>query len=142
MDRNSLVGDRRRATRRTVSPDEPLSRARLRTGGQLRVVDTSSWGALAELTERLLPGRHIDLHVVSALGRVLVRARVARAYVWQLRAGAICYRAALAFEHALDVRGEGYALPVSASASEIPQGNSYPVAAASTDIEFHDAPSI
>jgi hypothetical protein len=141
MDRNSLAGDRRRATRRIVSPDEPLSRARLRTGGQLRVVDASSWGALAQLTERLLPGRHLDLHVVAAHGRVLVRARVARAYVWQVHAGAICYRVALAFEHALDIRVEGYAMPASVAASEIPKGNSYPVAAMSTDIEFHDAPS-
>ena len=73
--------ERRRAPRRLVAAEEPLSQARLRTGGQLCVLDASSWGALAETTERLLPGRHLDVHVVSSEGRVLVRSRVARAFV-------------------------------------------------------------
>ena len=65
--------ERRRKPRRPVAANEPLSNARLRTGGQLRIVDASSWGVLAETAERLLPGRQLDIHVMTAQGRTLVR---------------------------------------------------------------------
>jgi hypothetical protein len=133
--------ERRRALRRPVNGDEPLAGSRLRTGAQLRIVDASSWGALAETTERLLPGRHLDLHVVSAQGRVLVRARVVRAYVSRLEAHAIHYRTALAFDRSLDVRAEGYAIPVALPAVEIDRGNRYPTQALPGDIEFAEQPS-
>ena len=103
--------ERRRATRRTVAPDEPLAHAKLRTGGQLVVLDASSWGALLETTERLLPGRHLDVHIVTPGGRTLVRSRVVRAFVYHLRPDAIHYRAALAFEHAVDTRHCGSPVP-------------------------------
>jgi hypothetical protein len=64
----------------------------------LIVVDASTWGALTETTERLPPGRRLDVHVMTADGRVLVRGRVARAYVCHLQPDAISYRVALAFE--------------------------------------------
>jgi hypothetical protein len=124
-----------------VARDEPLAAARLRTGGQLSIVNASSLGVLAETTERLLPGRHLDVHVVSAEGRVLVRARVARASVSQLAADAICYQAALAFDRALDVRLEGYAIPVALRDAESHVGSRYPVAVPLSDIEFSDRPS-
>jgi len=133
--------ERRRALRRSVAGDEPLSSARSRTGARLRIVDASSWGALAETTERLLPGRHLDLHVVSAQGRVLVRARVARAYVSQLEAHAIHYRTALAFDRAVDVRADGYGLPATLPGVEIDQGNPYPTQAFPGDIEFAEQSS-
>jgi hypothetical protein len=128
--------DRRRAPRRLVAAEEPLSRARLRTGGQLRVLDASAWGALAESTERLLPGRQLDVHVVSVQGRVLVRSRVARAFVSRLEAGAVHYRAALAFDHTIDVRADGYAMPMAALPPETAPGSSYPHRAPPGDIEF------
>lgn len=128
--------ERRRSPRRVVAADEPLAAARLRTGAQLRIVDASSWGALAETTERLLPGRHLDVHVVAVEGRVLVRARVARAYVARLDANSLEYRAALAFDQALDVRTEGYAIPVTVPTIEIEPGSRYPAQAARSDIEF------
>jgi hypothetical protein len=96
--------DRRRAARRVLAPDEPLAHAKLRIGGGLVVLDASSWGALAETTQRLLPGRHLDVHVVTSGGRVLVRVRVARAFVWHLLPDAIYYRVALAFEQPIDAR--------------------------------------
>lgn len=130
--------ERRRSPRRVVAGDEPLAAARLRTGAQLRFVDASSWGALAETTERLLPGRHLDVHVVAVEGRVLVRARVARAYVARLEANAIEYRAALTFDQALNVRPEGYAIPVTVPRVEIEPGSRYPVQAPRGDIEFAD----
>jgi len=133
--------DRRRSPRRVVAADEPLSRARLRTGGQLLVLDASTWGALAESTERLLPGRHLDVHVISVQGRVLVRSRVARAFVWRLQADAVHYRAALAFDRAVDVRADGYAVPMAALPAPREQGTPYPHRRQPGDIEFAEPAS-
>jgi len=128
--------ERRRALRRVVASDEPLSRAKLRTGGQLLVLDASSWGLLTASTERLLPGRHLDVHVVSVQGRVLVRSRVARAFVSRLEADEVEYRAALAFDRAIDVRADGYVMPAAALPPEGGEGNRYPHRPPSGDIEF------
>jgi hypothetical protein len=124
--------------RRAIEEGEPLRFARLRTGGQLRVVDASSFGALTETRERLLPGRHLDVHIVASPGRVLVRARVTRAYVWQLQADAVDYRAALAFDQAIDVRPGGYVVPFTALAQGDALGTAYPAAAPNSEIEFTD----
>jgi len=128
--------ERRRALRRLVAAGEPLATARLRTGGQLRLLDASSWGALAETTERLLPGRQLDVHVVSAQGRMLVRSRVARAFVARLEADAIHYHAALSFDRALDVRADGYAVPAALAGVERDTGTRYPLHVIASDIEF------
>jgi len=133
--------ERRRATRRNVAADEPLGHARLRTGGRLRVVEASSWGAVMETTERLLPGRHLDVHIVSAEGRILVRSRVARAFVFKVEPDAVHYRVAFAFDRAVDIRGDGYALPAPLLAPEMQRGMPYPDRPASCDIEFAEAPS-
>ena len=101
--------ERRRATRRAVAADEPLAHAKLRTGGQLVALEASSWGALTETTERLLPGRHLDVHIVTHGVRTLVRSRMARAYVCRLQPDAIHYRAALAFDHPIDASACGNA---------------------------------
>jgi hypothetical protein len=133
--------ERRRADRRVVSDDEPLSRGKLRAGAELRIVDASSWGALAETRERLLPGRHLDLHIVATTGRVLVRARVTRAYVCRVHAEAVDYRAGFAFEQAVDVRAEGYPVPAAAAARVADAGTCYPDRPPLTDIEFAERPS-
>ena len=103
--------ERRRGARRIPSAGEPLAYARLRTGHQLTVIDASNWGVLTESTERLLPGRHLDVHVVTPDGRVLVRGRVARAYVCLLQSDAIHYRAALAFDRPIDTEACACAAP-------------------------------
>jgi len=133
--------ERRRATRRNVAADEPLGHARLRTGGRLRVVEASSWGAVMETTERLLPGRHLDVHIVSAEGRVLVRSRVARAFVVTVEPVAVHYRVAFSFDRAVDVRAAGYAVPSPVLAPEIQSGIPYPDRPSSCDIEFAEPPS-
>ena len=127
--------------RRTVASDEPLGHARLRTGGRLQVVEASSWGALVETTERLLPGRHLDIHIVSAESRVLIRCRIARAFVVKVEPGAVHYRVAFSFDHAVDVRPSGYAVPSPLLASETDRGMPYPDRPSSRDIEFAEAPS-
>ena len=132
--------ERRRAPRRQVSAGEPLGQARLRTGGKLRVIEASSWGALMETTERLLPGRHLDVHVISAEGRLLVRSRVARAFVVKVQPDAVHYQVAFSFDRAVDVRAAGYALPSPLLASETERGMPYPHRPCSRDIEFDEAP--
>ena len=128
--------DRRRAARRVLSADEPLAHAKLRIGGQLSVLDASDWGALVEATERLLPGRHLDVHIVTAGGRVLVRVRVARAYVWHLLPDAIYYRAALAFEQPIDARACGYSMPSALVSLPTPADSSCLDRTGDSDITF------
>jgi hypothetical protein len=77
-----MVGERRTALRRTPSSTETLARVRLRTGRELAVVDIGDTGALLEGTSRLLPGTHVEVHVVTREGRTLVRSRVTRASVF------------------------------------------------------------
>lgn len=67
---------------------------------------------------RLLPGTHIDVHVTTRRGRVLIRARVLRVVVSRLSADVVCYRAALAFETAIDTTN-GYAVPSDAASIDI-----------------------
>lgn len=101
----------RRSRRRAAAVDEPLSRVRLRAGRELLVLDASPGGVLVEGDVRLLPGTHVDVHVVTLEGRQLVRSRVVRAYVCHLSASAVAYRGALAFERSIDI---GTAAPASA----------------------------
>lgn len=95
--------ERRHTVRRGPDPSEPLSRARLRAGRELSVINVSTGGALVEGETRLLPGTNVDVHVTAAQGRVLVRARVVRCAVWSVNADVIQYRAALAFSTPVDV---------------------------------------
>lgn len=118
--------DRRRSVRRVPQPTETLSRMRLRTGRELAVVDISPCGALVEGATRLLPGTHVDVHVVTRHGRVLVRMRVVRSSVWQLQADAVSYRTALAFDAAVDTEVEGYPLPIETPVIEGGPGSPYP----------------
>lgn len=96
-------GDRRRIPRRVPDPSDPVTRIRLRIGGELRVVDLSPAGALVEGETRLLPGTHLDVHVITVEGRVLVRTRVARAFVSRLSNDRVTYRGALAFDRQIDL---------------------------------------
>ncbi len=103
--------ERRRAARRVPVAGEPLTGVRLRTGRELIVIDVSNTGMLVESCARLLPGTHLDVHVTTADGRVLIRSRVVRAHVSALHAEAIQYRGALAFDRAIDTRARGVCDP-------------------------------
>jgi hypothetical protein len=128
--------ERRRASRRVPQPDETLARVRLRTGRELGVVNISTCGVLVEGSTRLLPGTHADVHVVTRHGRTLVRTRVIRSLVWHLEADAVCYRAALAFDTAVDTdsgpalsersESNGYPVPTKSPVIEGGAGNGYP----------------
>jgi hypothetical protein len=90
--------ERRAATRRVPDVDDTLARLRLRAGRELSVVEISDTGALVETSGRLLPGTHVEVHVVTRDGRTLVRSRVTRAWVFAVAADALRYRAALVFD--------------------------------------------
>jgi len=117
--------DRRRAARRVPGLAEPLRRVRSRTGREFDVVDLSNTGLLIEGRPRLLPNTHLDVHLVTRSGRVLVRCRVVRAFVWYLEADLIRYRVALAFDRVLDT-SPGYPLLDTVSADGHAPGTTYP----------------
>lgn len=121
-----LNRDRRRAVRRLPSSDEPLSRVRLRAGRDLHVIDVSDTGALVEGTSRLLPGTHVDVHLVTHEGRLLVRSHVVRAFVSHVEADLVRYRGALAFERHIDTSAVGYAIPDALSDMSGDAGMAYP----------------
>jgi hypothetical protein len=131
MDRDALI-DRRRNARRVPASQEPVCRVRLRTGRELSVVDVSNDGALVE-GARLLPGTHLDVHVTTHEGRILVRSRVVRAFVVSVRADAVRYRGALAFDRSIDTSlRPGYPMPSDRRATGDGQGSAYPRATAAT----------
>ena len=118
--------DRRRAARRSPFGRELLSRVRLRGGRELDIVNVSRAGALVEGEVRLLPGVHVDVHVTTAEGRVLLRSRIVRAFVWSLKADVVMYRGALAFPQLIVVDREGYGIPEAAAMSAVHGGTAYP----------------
>jgi len=120
------VIERRRAPRRTPASDEPLSQIRLRAGRQLSVIDVSNIGLMAEGEMRLLPGTHVEVHLVTSDGRLLVRSRVVRAFVHHVSASQIRYRGALAFSHLVHTASVGYAIPESLDGRPGMSGNPYP----------------
>ena len=103
--------DRRRTVRRVPAADEPLSQIRLRAGRELRVIDISDAGLMSEGEMRLLPGTHVEVHLVTAEGRLLVRSRVIRVFVCHVSSSKVRYRGALAFERAVQTMAVGYAIP-------------------------------
>ena len=123
---NEGMSDRRRSPRRTPARDEPLSQVRLRAGRQLQVIDVSDTGLLAEGDMRLLPGTHVDVHLVTAEGRLLIRSRVVRAFVCRVCRDRIDYRGAIVFERSVATAAVGYSIPGASVASNDPSGKPYP----------------
>jgi hypothetical protein len=118
--------DRRRTVRRVVTSEEPLSQVRLRAGRQLAVIDISDLGLMAEGEMRLLPGTHVDVHLMTCEGRLLIRSRVVRAFVCHVSASTIRFRGALAFDRLVPTASAGYAIPGSRDGLTGEQGNPYP----------------
>ena len=120
-----MVGERRTALRRTPSSTETLARVRLRTGRELAVVDIGDGGALVEGTVRLMPGTHVEVHVVTREGRTLVRSRVTRAWVFAVAADILQYRAALVFEARVNT-APSWVVTTRAAPSSASTGSRYP----------------
>jgi hypothetical protein len=117
--------ERRRSPRRVPDITEPLTQVRLRTGRELAVVDVGDAGALVEGEVRLLPGTHLDVHVTTRNGRVLVRSRVSRAFVCAVEASRMRYRAALSFDSNVDT-APGYPFPATGRMNTTAPGTAYP----------------
>ena len=111
MSRSEGTFDRRRAARRIPSSDEPVSQVRLRAGRQLSVINISDTGLLAQGEMRLLPGTHVEVHLMTPEGRLLVRSRVVRAFVCHVARERIEYRGAIAFERPVHTAAVGYPIP-------------------------------
>ncbi|HEY6362858.1 MAG TPA: hypothetical protein VIX63_17250 [Vicinamibacterales bacterium] len=122
--------EHRKSPRRVPLDEEPISRVRLRIGREMTVVDVSNSGVLLEGDVRLLPGTHVDAHVVTPAGRLLIRSRIVRCWVAALQPDVVLYRGALAFERQVDTAAAGYAFPGGAHGSSGAQGRDYPLAAA------------
>lgn len=118
--------ERRGHDRRRPDAEDPLARTRTRAGAELAVADISATGALVEGTLRLAPGARVDIHLMTRNGRVLVRTRVVRAYVSELRADRVRYRGALLFDQAVDTTAYGYSMPGSLEAPQQNAGTTYP----------------
>jgi hypothetical protein len=110
MEGRRVTSERRRAVRRIPGESDPLSRARLRTGPELAVTEISDVGASVRTTARLLPGTHVDVHLMTLGGRVLRRARVARAAVRAIDTTGIAFQVALAFDSPVDSSARRVAL--------------------------------
>ena len=120
-----MIVERRTTARRTPAPDETLARLRLRTGRELAVVDIGDAGALVEGTARLLPGTHVEVHVVTREGRTLVRSRVTRAWVFAVAADILQYRAALVFDARVNT-APSWVVTTRAAPSSASMGSGYP----------------
>lgn len=103
--------ERRRTLRSALADDDRQSRVRPGAGRELVVLDASNGGLLVEGDVRLLPGTHVDVHVVTSDGRWPVRSRVVRAWVSSLDASTVTYRGAVAFEQQIDTGTPEYGFP-------------------------------
>jgi hypothetical protein len=121
--------ERRASPRRVPQEREPLARVRLRTGRDVDVLDVSDGGVCVDGRARLLPGTHVDVHVVTAGGRVLARCRVVRSHVSRIERDGVSYRSALAFQQAIDTRTPGYAFPSAVGETPTSEGTPYPAVA-------------
>jgi hypothetical protein len=93
---------------------------RIRPGHDAAVVNISSGGLLVETERGLPPGVSVELQMDIDTRRCIVRGRVLRCTVAQLRAYGIRYRSAIAFDRRLAeyVHPPGYSVPVAANAAD------------------------
>ncbi len=115
--------DRRADVR--VPPHRPeATRATLRPGCEVRLVDVSASGALVQAARPLRPGARVLLQLAIDDRNVSLSAHVLRCAVWALDALAgATYRGALKFEHRCEWMGEPRTQPGSLLPS---QGTSDP----------------
>src|SRR5690349_7881068 len=118
--------ERRVSPRRTPGFTEALRRIRSRTGREFDVVDVSHSGLLVEGRARLLPNTHLDIHIVTRTGRVLIRCRVVRSFVWYLESDLVRYRVGLAFDRVVDTAA-GYPVLGAVPNDGYAVGTHYPV---------------
>ena len=108
--------DRRQSERWSRPDDHGIVSVRVRPGHAAAIVNVSAGGALIETASRLLPGAPVDLHIEAERRRTTWRGRVLRCAVVKLRATAVGYRAAIAFDRPfpwfIGESSHGYSLPI------------------------------
>jgi hypothetical protein len=113
----SLI-DRRIDARVEVS-DALVTRATLRPGCTVRIVDLSAGGALVQAEQPLRPGARVHFQLVTTANTFALVARVLRCAVWRLDADqGATYRGALQFEDRCDIVWE----PATRPGSHLPAG--------------------
>ena len=108
------VKDRRSEPRFEWSSAE-ITRATLRPGCMVHVVDVSAGGALLQSGRPLRPGARVHFQIVTTVRAFSLVATVLRCEVWMLDSlRGVTYRGALQFEQRCDFRWEGETLTGSA----------------------------
>lgn len=99
---------------------EPVPSIRIRPGHDAAVVNISSGGLLVESERGLPPGLSVELQMDIDTRRCIVRGRVLRCAVAQLRAYGIRYRSAIAFDRRLaeSVHPARHTVPGAANAAD------------------------
>jgi hypothetical protein len=112
------VTDRRHDTR-FLPPLLHLTRATLRPGHHVSLVDLSAGGALIQGLRPLRPGSRVHLQLATAARTLAVIGHVLRCSVWSVDPHAgVTYRGAVKFDHRCDLFWEGRTL----SGSSVPGG--------------------
>ena len=84
-----------------------MTRATVRGGSVVIVIDLSAGGALIQAPKPLPPGSRVHLHVTTAHGKVSLAAHVLRCAVWALDPETgVTYRGALKFDHRCEIAWE------------------------------------
>ena len=122
----------RRIDARFALPRTTITRATLRPGCAVRVVNLSSGGALVQADQPIRPGARVHIQIVTTLRAFALVARVLRCAVWTLdpHDGAT-YRGALQFEDRCEAFWEhgtqpGSEIPGSLRRSGPGRGNAIP----------------
>ena len=121
------VKDRRRDPRFEWSSEE-ITRATLRPGCTVQIVDVSAGGALLQSGRPLRPGARVHFQIVTTVRAFSLVASVLRCEVWMLDSfQGVTYRGALQFEQRCDFLWEGEtligsALPAPLVPTPVPSG--------------------
>jgi PilZ domain len=98
----------RRSDPRFEWASEEITRATLRPGCTVHIVDVSAGGALLQTERPLRPGARVHFQIVTKLRAFSLVAKVLRCEVWMLDSlQGITYRGALQFEQRCDFLWEG-----------------------------------
>lgn len=128
-----LRAERRAWRRETATRCEWLGAVRLRPGREVWILDASPGGVELETGVRLLPGGSVELQMVISGVTLAVAGRVLRSRVSAL-VPRLRYRAAVVFEHPLNVDGsgssaDGYQIPADEGPDDTRPGRRYPPSA-------------
>jgi len=108
--------DRRTHGRLTGLIEHGVGEARVRPAHVVVLVDISAGGALIQTSHRLLPGARIEIHLRTMSEVHVAKGCVIRCRVVRLRADAITYEGAVAFD-----RVASWLLPAAAREYDVPE---------------------